>query len=359
MAVFFITKEIPKFVETGNNTSFLRKTKNSMKQILLLSLSVLMLISCQKKNQNQAKEQEDLPMVSASKVKVPILQKNYETLQIQGRVKSIEVTGYQQSILHADMEHSVTKTIYKFDESGNLAEETAYLQNNEFGRRYQYYYDAVGNAVKTVGFEESDKKKSVNSLTLNEKGIVVSDKKIEFSKTKNNEDTIRRREYINNIKEMNDAVLSYSSYEKSKPKQTTQWIKQYKNGNLISEKISNNLPEGETETTYSYDSNNNLIMQEETGLYPIVRKWKYDKKGNEIYQQVVNDKENIFSELKKTFDEYGNITKLTVIENGKIDDRVSVKYEYTYDSQHNWIQMKRFTLNGSKISVTDRKIVYY
>lgn len=318
-----------------------------------------MLISCQKKDQNQPKEQEDLPMISASKIKVPMLQKNYKTLQIQGRVKSIEVTGYQQEVIHADMPRLVTKTIYKFDEKGNITEETAYLQNNEFGRRYQYYYDGSGNAVKTIGFEEKDKKKSVKSIILNEKGIVVNEKNIEFSKTKKDEDTIIRREYISNIKEMNDTILAYSSYEKSKPKKITQWIERYKNGNLISEKNYSDPALGETETINSYDSNNNLIMQEETGLYPIVRKWKYDKKGNEIYQQVVNAKENIFTELKKAFDEYGNITELTVIENGKTDDSVSVKYEYIYDSQHNWIQMKRFKLNGDKISVTDRKIVYY
>lgn len=337
----------------------LKKTKNSMKQILLLSLSVFTLVACQKKNQNQTKEQEDLPMVSVSKIKVPVFQKNYKTFQLQGRVKSVEVTGYQQEVIHADMPRLVTKTIYKFDEKGNLTEETAYLQNNEFGKRYQYYYDGSGNAVKIVGFEEKDKKKSVKSIILNEKGIVVNEKNIEFSKTKKDEDTIRRREYINNIKEMNDTILAYSSYEKSKPKKITQWIQRYKNGNLISEKNYSDPALGETETTYSYDSNNNLIMQEETGLSPIVRKWKYDQKGNEIYQQVVYAKENIFTELKKAFDEYGNITELTVIDNGKINDKLSVKYEYVYDSQHNWIQMKHFTLNGNKISVTNRKIVYY
>lgn len=31
----------------------------------------------------------------------------------------------------------------------------------------------------------------------------------------------------------------------------------------------------------------------------------------------------------------------------------------TYDSQNNWIKRERFRLNGSKISVLERRITYY
>lgn len=332
-----------------------------MKQILLLAIPLLYLSSCNKADNSISLEKESkIKVISVSKKKIPRFQNNYKTINLQGKVKSIVCINYKQFVPDSELSNYVTKVDYKFDERGNTVEQITFLAPGEINH-YQYSYDDMGNCIKSIKFDENNKKIIVATSLLNQQGLELNSKSMELTKTKDYTDTIRTIENIRKYKIIRDTLLDYTFYEKSKPKDSIRSVDYYKNGNLVNHV---NYSQGRVwgKTTYQYDDKGNRIMQTEynySGSISLIWHFKYDKNNREINWQVNNLENNFKREIKKSYDDYGNITEELQIENGKINEKISYRSVYVYDSQNNWVKQNRYKLNGDKISVLDRKITYY
>lgn len=298
---------------------------------------------------------------SVSKKKIPRLQNNYETVNVLGKIKSIVCTNYKQFVSNSELSNLVTKVDYKFNVKGNVIEEITYLAFGEINR-YKYFYDDMGNRIKSIKFDENKRNTVVDYSLLNEKGLVINTKSTELAKTKDYKDTIIIFEDIFKYKVATDTLLDYTFYDKLKPKDSIRSVNHYKNGNLTKNiNYSNGRARGLS--SYQYDKRNNKITyaEYEANSEKPSRIWqfKYDKNDREINWKMDSFENNFKREIKKSYDNFGNITEEIQIENDKINQKISYKYVYVYDQQNNWIKQSRYKLNGDKVSVLERKITYY
>lgn len=322
---------------------------------------ISLLVSCKKSTSTLTilEIESQKKVTSVSKKKISTLQSNQETLNLQGKIKSILCTNYQQFVPTSELSNLVTKVDYKFDERGNVLEEKKFLATGEISH-YQYSYDDMGNLLKSVKLDQNDKKIVVATTLLNEKGFQLNSKSIELYKTKDYQDTIITFENITKYKILTDTVTDYISYGKSTPKDFIRSIDYYKEGNLI---IHITKGKFKVISSFQYDKKNNKIKQTES--YPnsesIARiyYYQYDKNNREIYWKIDSFDYNIKREIKRSYDDFGNITEEKQIENGRLDEKISYKYVYVYDQKNNWIRQARYKLNGNKVSILERKIIYY
>jgi len=324
-------------------------------------LFICLLFSCSKTQSPtdvlEMESQKKIP--SVSKKKIPRLPNNYETVNVQGKVKSIICTNYQQSVQNSELSYLVTKVDYKFDEKGNVVDQVTHLADGE-SNHYKYFYDDFGNRTKSIKLDQNNKKIVVAISLLNEKGSELNSKSMELVKTKDYQDTIISIESITKFRLATDSIEDYISYRKHTPKDFIRNIDYYSDGRLI-----RNVTIGVVKTIsiYQYDNQNNKIMQTES--YPdsdsIARIWHYtyDKNNRETSWKIENYENKYRGENKKSYDDYGNITEEVHVENGKINEKISYKYVYVYDLQNNWIKQYREKLNGGKVSLLERKITYY
>lgn len=322
-----------------------------------------MLVSC-KKSQSPpiTLEIESQKKISSiSKKKIPRLQKNYETVNVLGKAKSIVCTNYKQFVSNSELSNLVTKVDYKFNEKGYVIEEITYLAFGEINR-YKYFYDDMGNRIKSIKFDKNKRNIVVAYSLLNEKGLVMKTKSTELTKTKDYKDTIIIFEDIFKYKVATDTLLDYTYYDKVRPKDSIRNVGHYKNGNLTKQiHYSNGRAWGLL--TFQYDKNNNEVIRAEyeadSEKPSRIWQYKYDKNNREINWKIDSFENNFKREIKKSYDNFGNIAEEIQIENDKINQKISYKYVYVYDQQNNWIRQSRYKLNGDKVSVLDRKITYY
>lgn len=333
-----------------------------MKKIFSL-IFISLLVSC-KKSQSplttlEIESKKEIP--SVSKKKIHRFQNNYQTLNLRGKVKSIVCTNYQQFVPNSELSNLVTKVDYKFNKKGNVTEEITYLAFGEINR-YKYFYDDMGNRIKSIKFDKNNRNIVVAYSSLNEKGLVINAKSTELAKTQDYKDTIIIFEDIFTYKAATDTLLDYTFYDKLRPKDSIRNINHYKNGNLV-KSINHSKGRAWGLSIYQYDKRNNKITQTEydadSGKPSMVWDCKYDKNNRQINWKTDNFENNSTHELKKSYDDFGNITEEIQIENGSINEKISYKYVYVYDQQHNWIKQTRCKLNGNKVSVLERKITYY
>lgn len=295
------------------------------------------------------------------KKKISRLQNNYKTVNVLGKVKSIVCTNYEQFVSNSELSNLVIKVDYKFNEKGNVIEEITYLAFGEINR-YKYFYDDMGNRIKSIKFDNSNKNIVVAYSLLNEKGLEINTKSTELTKTKDYKDTIIIFEDIFKYKVVTDTLLDYTFYNKMRPKDSIRNVDHYKNGNLIKQ-INYSHGRAWGLLTFQYDKNNNKITQTEydADSEKPARTWryKYDKNNREINWKTDSFENNFKHEIKKSYDNFGHITEEIQIENGKINEKISYKYVYVYDQQNNWIKQARYKLTGDKVSVLERNIIYY
>lgn len=324
---------------------------------------IFLLISCKKSQSSlttlEIESKKEIP--SVSKKKIPRFQNNYQTLNLQGKVKSIVCTNYQQFVPNSELSNLVTKVDYKFNEKGNIIEEITYLAFGEINR-YKYFYDDMGNRIKSIKFDKNNRNIVVAYSLLNEKGLVINAKSTELTKTKDYKDTIIIFEDIFTYKVAIDTLLDYTYYDKLRPKDSIRNFEYYKNGNLTKQ-ISYSNGRAWGLLTFDYDKNNNKVIQAEyeDDFEKPSRIWqyKYDINNREINWKIDSFENGFKREIKKSYDSFGNITEEIQIENDKINQKISYKYVYFYDQQNNWIKQSRYKLNGDKVSVLERKITYY
>ncbi len=306
---------------------------------------LFLLVSCSKTKSEQEKAMSDI--ISVSEVAVPYYQKNYKTLNVNGNVKEIFCTDYVQFVPNSDFHTYIVKENYKFDSLGNIIEEIGLLENDKFKYRHVYTYDKMNNALKKQRFNEANELITEKKDSLNKQGLFISSYYYHrFEGVTNN---------LKKYKIISDTIINSTLYtiQKGVIKDSLKEIKQFEDGNLI-------YWLGSTEHKYKYDKNGNQIFQWlKHGLDTLVYHMEYDENNREIKWNVQR-KGKIRNEILKSYDEFGNIIKRVFHDDkGEINDKPSYYDILTYDSQNNWIKRERFRLNGSKISVLERRITYY
>lgn len=295
-------------------------------------------------------------IISVSEVAVPYYQKNYKTLNVNGNVKEIFCTDYVQFVPNSDIGGSnIIKLQYKFDTLGNITEEICILKNDEFNYKYVYSYDKMNNALKRQSYDKENNLISIKKDSLNKQGLLVA---TDYYDKITNEST----RYIRNYERISDTIMIYNTYSIEKgivQNDTTKYIDKYENGNLIHRSDKSDKFKYRKELEYKYDKNGNQIFINETTASdnPIWQK-EYDENNREIRWSIQRNNQ-LIREILKSYDEFGNQIKEEVHYKGELDDRSSYYDILTYDNHNNWIKRERFRLNGSKISVLERRITYY
>lgn len=311
---------------------------------LILLFSFCLLISC---NKNE--------VISKAKVSVPNFQKNYKTLNVKGNVRSIECTNYQQFVPNSYLSYYITKEDYKFDERGNIAEETYYHLNEKFHYRNVYSYDEMNNCIQTKGFDEFGNSTFAQTNFLNENGFVI---KVQFVEPNEKGNYISIYDY----QTISDSLIIYNeSYQEVNETINYHYTKIYENDKLVKRIDSSDKFKLVNEMKYKYDSVGNKIFQSDSNKVQVhIWEFEYDENNNMTrWMSLIKRVPEMKNEFFKTYDKFGNIIKEVNYKDGNLNERNSYEAVYEYDKVGNWIKRTRFKLNGDKISVLERKIEYY
>ncbi len=314
------------------------------------------LFSCKKSNHKTNLDNSEEKIISISKKSVPVYQRNYETLNIKGKVKSITCTNYQQFIPDSELKYFVTKQDYKFDKKGNVSEEMIYNEHDVLDQRKRYFYDDMGNCLKTESFDAKGKLDYSSTIILNEDGLFVSEEYIEQNMTKI---------YLRNYMTITDSLIIYHLIRREnregrgiKIDSVLRAEKEYNNGNLIKETHYSNGRISSVEE-FKYDPKGNMTLHSNTGSHLILWKFKYDENDRQINWYVQNEFNDMTREIKRTHDNEGNIVKEVSFVNGRLSEEESFINSYVYDKYHNWVKRSKCKLNGDKISILERDITYF
>lgn len=310
------------------------------------------MISCNKSNQLQ-KENE---VISKAKVSVPNFQKNYKTLNVKGNVKSIECINYQQFVPNSYLSNYFTKEDYKFDQRGNIVEETVYLLDEKFHYRYVYIFDQMDNCIQTQGYDEFGNSTFIKTKFLNEKGLIFKDEIIEPNEKAN---------YVSiyDYKTISDSIVIYNmSYQKINDTTNYHYVDTYENDKLI-KRIRSNDDDTPWVTVdkYKYDQQGNQIFHSDSNKVQLhIWKFEYDDNNNMTrWFTEINRSPKVRNEFIKSYDDFGNIIKEVNYKDNILNEQKSHTALYEYDKNGNWIKRTRFKLNGEKISILERKLEYY
>ncbi|WP_113672604.1 RHS repeat-associated core domain-containing protein [Vallitalea guaymasensis] len=245
-------------------------------------------------------------------------------------------------------EHYIKQT-YKYDNRNNLIQTTLY-NNNSIENLTQYYYDKVGNQIRTYTGLTSP-------LIINGLDNITSTGDTTYSVTKYEYDhmnrMIKKTDPLNNQEsyaydtnnrlinktDRNENVYTYSykgsnlQSEQVKDSNEIADIKQYNWGyghTLLSiEDNSNN------KIDYTYDEFNRLLKETEGN---ITKDYTYDENSN-IVNEIIKDGSTLIKSTKYVYDKLNRLAQ--VIENGNIEAT------YTYDLNGN--RQSLSYANGNKI----------
>ena len=231
-----------------------------------------------------------------------------------------------------------------------------------------YFYDSKGRLKKTIEdstkineyeYTDFDSIKKFISKDKNQKSVA----RVEYNKKKY---PVKRTDFVG-VKKMLIITKKYNSdnqvtrietnYPESKSKTVIR--KKYdSNGKLIKEETQRNQGEIRTKL-YKYNSNKNLVV--------IMDNFINDSNYTEI-KNYYNDKHILIKEVIKpigarkysiiiqNYDKEGNLKEHLRL-NKNQDTIKSWKYDYEYDSNHNWIKKINF-YKDSVSSIIKREIKY-
>ena len=141
-----------------------------MKKIILATLSVLCLVSC-----NQSEKKNDLTEENLKGKVKSITENTYEAVDKFGQIEKGDVL-VDSSAVYTDDGHFkiynekgnkieenyynsngslIYKNTYKYDEKGNKIEEYHYDEDGKFNYKYTYKYDEKGNNIEKNNYDSN------------------------------------------------------------------------------------------------------------------------------------------------------------------------------------------------------------
>ena len=237
--------------------------------------------------------------------------------------------------------------VYEYDQNGNIT-------YDDDGNAKRYYYNSHGDIIKEIdvtlgkttnySYEYDSKgRKIFRKRSVVTKNYSFDNREYYYYDKKGN--LIHEKEEMSAIPGLVEATTHDRYYEYDSNGYCThfmrvdsdgkvyseEWYEFDKNGNLIYQKRTDNMPNDPTSTTekwYEYDNAGNVVYEKSktTGSSYIYEAWfKYDKYGNIIYEK--NSTGNEYSYYHE-YDKYGNILYTeTKYSDGSIGERY---YEYEY-----------------------------
>ena len=188
---------------------------------------------------------------------------------------------------------NVERTVYKYDDSGNLIKEDIYsghlLELDELVQRNEYIYDSQGRKVNGYIYwsENGSLKRKQNVMYgYNENGNLLSE----------------------TFLDLNDIVKWKVNYEYDGE------------GNLIKKSYCISADSIKSIYLFEYDYSGNRTSElKYNGNEEIVYKYlnSYDSKGNNVMSERYNNKNVIDAVYNYTYDSYGNLLEVIIDESGK------------------------------------------
>ncbi len=298
-----------------------------MKKFIISALlvSLLLLTSCSNEASDTSSVEENL---SAS------ISESSETVSEEASEESVE-TRIPTSFLLAEISSGSTKSVFTYDDNGNLILTVSYNNGAEY-RREKQVYDENGFLVeKETGTSDSTKTETF----------------VNTSSGKPLEGTIKTKSGSTN--------LSTFSYTYNENEQVIRYEQKDADGKV------------EQLLEYEYlDENGSYRMLEETYLSAVKRvsEHYYDAAGNEIRSFSGNENGEVYSDVSYTYDENdilinetdenGNIVEYkNVYEDGKLVSRkmisqgeILTSISYSYDEYGNLIKQVGKNASGTVFS---------
>lgn len=251
------------------------------------------------------------PYIEKLNQRMAVINKSQFHTEAEGLKGYVKTTYEKAEIKNANGKTSTSSTRNLYNELGQLTLNEQSSGASTQGKQFYYHPDNTLSSVVVAGGNEKYSYKG----TLLQKITFVNTKKRETTQSSFKYDVnnrlIERIDYVTGVKggikteytyDANDNLVSTKVFKVSLPKNTT--ITTYSNGKKQNETILN----GKLRTTHTYSYNSN-----------------------------------------------GNLSKDSIDTNGKTSE---ITYEYTYDTQGNWITQTQYS-DGKIKETIQREIEYY
>jgi len=313
------------------------------------------------------------------KGKVKSLKTNtYEVIKIKGEIHKgkiivdyessqyflfdIEGNILEKSSYKYELDGSIDKYSYKYDDNGNKTEENQYFYNDttewKLSKKHIYKYDNKGNLIEEGDYFSG----SINSNITNKFTYKYDDKgnMIEQCYTHGYFKEIYTYVYDDKGNMIEENLYNYSGSD-DKVYSTKQIYKYDNQGNKIEEQFFQNK-KVIYKSILKYDVNDNMIesiSRDSDGILVGEEYNKYDNNGN-----LIEEKSNsptmyggVESKIIYTYNDKGNVIekiKSSSMRNQKKEDKI----KFEYDKNNNWIKTIFFDRN-KPFGMIERIIEYY
>lgn len=285
-------------------------------------------------------------------------QLNWKTLNLKGKVKSIQEVDYQQHIPDSELQYFVTKEHFWFDTAGNVTRRKTFVQQERFHTDYHYTYDAAGNYVELKSYDEQGKLKFTQRNTFDAEGNLLESIELDENQQP------RRSASYTYTKSTSEGTTSVTKVAASGLKFETRYDSL---GRMIQTTVIGRDTKApfNSRTVYTYDQDNNVIEEVE---YKFGREDRFSNKRLSTYDAsklltslsvIDNDNPSRSYERSLRYDQYGNIVEHLYKSGQEVDPKRSYTNTFEYDAQGNWIKRDTFKVSGEPKSSIRRQIEYY
>ncbi|MDC0339067.1 hypothetical protein OAN33_05975 [Flavobacteriales bacterium] len=254
-------------------------------------------------------------------------------LDLKGKVKSIREIPYNViekfgKVEKVSVDEFGDNNLIKFNNLGKGTEFIEYYEDGSLSSKYTYKYDDNGNQIEE-NYYNSD-------------GVLSS------------KDTYKY--------DVNGNHNEGESYNSDGGLISKYLYKHDEDGNIIEEIDFDSNGILEYKTIFKYDDKGNPIEEnnyKSDGSLVSKNTYKYDDKGNQIEENVFNSDGSLYYKSTSKYHSNGDKIEMdTESYRDEITERYTFTYEYTYDSEGNWIKQIGL-VDGKPEILIERDIEYY